>query len=286
MIKQHPAQTERFVSLTLRDGATVRARVAGNGPPILLLGNMVSWPFWSEQIDAFSRQYRVIAPEYRDQSLPGSDALDTLADDVPDMLAALGYERAALIGHSIGAMVLARMLERRPEVASAVVLANGFWRMRMLPTVLKRMQPALRRPFGALYPRLPWVARQVGSAAFLWWDQHIFCHDEPRSAKQRMFFGYTMTPDISMVLRVSAALEYNRPPDLSRADMPVLLVSSGRDHWVTARDAEQLAAALPRGEHVVFGECGHMLPMVAAERFNATVLDFLERSEAPGDSVL
>jgi pimeloyl-ACP methyl ester carboxylesterase len=183
-------------------------------------------------------------------------------------------------------MVLARMLERRPEAASAVVLANGFWRMRALPTALERLQPALRRPLGALYPRLPWVARQIGSAALLWWDQHIFCHDEPRSAKQRMFFGYTMTPDTSMVLRVSAALEYSRPPDLSRATMPVLLVSAGRDHWVTAHDAERLAAALPRGEHITFPQCGHMLPIVAAERFNAAVLDFLGRAEKPGSSVL
>jgi 3-oxoadipate enol-lactonase len=272
--------------LTLRDGATVRARVAGSGPPLLLFPNMVSWPFWCEQIDVFSRCYRVIAPEYRDKVLPGSDALDTLADDVPDILAGLGYDRAALVGHSIGAMVLARMLERRPDVASAVVLANGFWRMRMLPTPLQKMQPALRRPLGALYPRLPWVARQIGSAALLWWDQHIFCHDEPRSNKQRMFFGYTMTPDTSMVLRVSAALEYNRPPDLSRATMPVLLVSGGRDRWVPARDAERLAAALPRGEHVVISDCGHMLPMVAAGSFNSTVLDFLGRAEAAGYGVL
>ncbi len=282
MIVANQPQSERFVTLTLRDGATVRARVAGHGPPLLLLGNMVSWPFWSEQIDEFSKQYRVIAPEYRDQVLPGSDALDTLAGDVPDMLRALGYQSAALVGHSIGAMVLARMLERQPEVATAVVLANGFWRMRVFPTLLQKVQPSLRRPLGSIYPRLPWVARQIGSVAFLWWDQHIFCHDEPRSAKQRMFYGYTMTPDTSMVLRVSAALEYNRPPDLSRATMPVLLVSSGRDYWVTASDAERLAAALPRGEHVIFAECGHMLPMVAAERFNATVLDFLARAGAGG----
>jgi len=250
---------------------------------MLLLGNMVSWPFWHEQIAAFSKQYRVIAPEYRDQPLPGSDALDSLADDVPDLLRVLGYRRAALVGHSIGAMVLARMLERQPQAASAVVLANGFWRMRLLPAAL---QPALRRPLGAIYPRLPWIARQLGSAAFLWLDQHIFCHDEPRSAKQRMFFGYTMTPDTSMVLRLAAALEYNRPPDLSRATMPVLLVSGGRDRWVPISDARRLAAALPRGEHVEFARAGHMLPMVAAERFNAVVLDFLGRAGAAADGVL
>lgn len=286
MIDSQAAQTEHFLDLELRDGAVVRARVAGDGPPLLLLGNMVSWPFWYHQIDVFSQHFRVIAPEYRNQALPGSNALDAFADDVPDMLGALGYERAALVGHSIGAMVLARMLERCPHVASAVVLASGFWRMRVLPSALHRLQPALRKPIGALYPRLPWVTRQVGSATLLWLDQHIFLHNEPRREKLRMFYGYTMTPDTSMVLRLSAALEYDRPPDLSRARMPVLLVSGGRDHWVPVSDARRLAAALPRGEHVLIPEAGHMLPMVVPERFNAVALEFLLRAEATQNGVL
>lgn len=280
MMQRQAEPTTEFHTIRLRDGAQVRAKIAGDGPPLLLLGNMVSWPFWCYQVPAFAQHFRVIAPEYRNQAIAGVGALDALAADVPDLLQALGYDRAILIGHSIGAMVLARLLETQPEVAEAVVLANGFWRLRILPEVLHAAQPRLVPLLWAIYPRLPWLARQLGSFALLWGDQHIFLRHEPSSQKRKMFFGYTMTPDVSMVLRLAAALEYHRPPDLTRATMPVLLVSSGEDRWVPLVDARRLAAALPRGEHVVRPPIGHMLPMVVPEDFNRVVLDFLGRASA------
>ena len=283
MMQLQSVPTTEFHTIRLRDGAQIRAKIAGDGPPMLLLGNMVSWPFWCYQIPVFAQHFRVIAPEYRNQTIDGVSALDALADDVPDMLHALGYDRAVLIGHSIGAMVLGRLLETQPEVAEAVVLANGFWRMRIMPDKLHALQPRLVPLLWAIYPRLPWLARQLGSFALLWGDQHIFLHSEPSSQKRKMFFGYTMTPDVSMVLRLASALEYHRPPDLSRATMPVLLVSSGQDRWVPLDDARRLAAALPRGEHAVLPPIGHMLPMVVPDDFNRIVLDFLGRVRASAD---
>jgi pimeloyl-ACP methyl ester carboxylesterase len=122
----------------------------------------------------FAKHYRVIAPEYRNHELHDATALDAFAADVPDLLQALGYQRALLVGHSIGAMVLARLLETTPQVAQAVVLANGFLRLRLLPEMLHWLQPQLVPLVRIIYPRLPWLARQLGSYALLWGDEHIF----------------------------------------------------------------------------------------------------------------
>lgn len=271
----HPTST--FTTITLRDGATVRAKIAGDGPPLLMLPNMVSWQFWCHQIPVFARHFRVIAPEYRNQEVPGLSALDTLAADVPDLLQALGYDHATLMGHSIGSMVLTRVLETEPQIADAVVLVDGFWRLRVLPTALHRWQPRLVPVLRALYPRIPWVLRQIGSFASLWLDEHIFLHSEPNSEKQKMFWSYPMTKDISMVLRVGAALEYHQPPELRRATMPVLVVSGAHDRWMPVGDARRLARSLPSGEHVIFPTSGHMVPMIVPDQFNQTVLGFLRR---------
>jgi pimeloyl-ACP methyl ester carboxylesterase len=269
-----------FITVTLRDGSTVRAKVAGNGPPLILFANMVSWEFWSQQIPVLAERYRVIAPEYRREYLPGSTALDALADDVPDLVRALGYERALLMGHSIGAMVLARAIEKTPQVAAAVVLADGFLHLRVLPGPLHRFQPRLVSLLKALYPRTPWLLRQLGSFAALWADQHIFLHREPHSAKRKMFFSYPFTPDASMVLRVGAALEYHEPPDFSRATMPVLVVTGGCDRWLTVEQAQRLVEELPCGEHVIYPSVGHMVPMIVPESFNRVVLEFFGRVQS------
>ena len=274
-----------FITIQLRDGATVRANIAGSGPPLLLLGNMVSWQFWHHQVPFFARHFRVIAPEYRATPIPGMRAIDALAADVPDLLAQLGHERALLMGHSIGSMVLAQLLATQPDVAEAVVLANGFLQLRLLPVPLHRVfgrfQPRLVPVLNAVYPRLPIVLRQLGSLGLLWGLQIIFLHREPDAEKRKLFFSYTDTPDGSMLLRLDTALEYHAPPDLSRADVPVLVVSGGADHWMTAWEPRRLTALLPRGEQHVLPEIGHMAPMIVPDEFNRVVLRFLQRVTAP-----
>lgn len=272
-----------FITITLRDGATVRAKVAGAGPPLILLGNMVAWPFWASQIPALAQHYRVIAPQYRHQVTSDASALDMLAADVPDLIRALGYEQALVMGHSIGAMVLAHVLERTPEVIQAAVLADGFWRMRLLPTPLHWLQPHLA-PLLWIYPRLPWVVRQLIGYLFIWIDQHVFLHREPDSEKRKMFFSYTDTPDVAMVLGIGAAIEYHEPPDVSQATMPVLVVTGGQDRWQSVADAQALAERLPCGEHVIFPSAGHMVPMLVPEAFNQIVLEFFGRAVTPAET--
>jgi 2-succinyl-6-hydroxy-2,4-cyclohexadiene-1-carboxylate synthase len=275
-----------FISITLGDGAVVRAQVAGDGPPLILLGNMISWPFWYQQIPFFAQHYRVIAPEYRNKVRPGMSALEAFAADVPDLIHALGYERAAVVGHSIGAMVLARVLQDTPEVLGPTVLANPFLHLRLLHPALHRAlhrwQPKLA-PLVWVYLHLPWFVRQLGAFGLVWGLQLIFLHREPNSQKRRSFFGYTMTPDVSMVLRLQSALQYHAPPDVSRAQVSVLLVSGGSDHWMRLSEAQQLAKLIPCSEHVVMPSVGHMLPMIAPDVFNAVVLEFLGRAQ---DSML
>jgi aminoacrylate hydrolase len=247
---------------------------------------MVSWEFWYNQIPFFAQHYRVIAPAYRGRPIAGVSALDAFAADVPDLLNALGYEQALLMGHSIGAMVLGRLLETQPEVASAVVLANGFLQLRLLPVALHRLlhplQPKLVPLLWQLYPRTPWLIRQLLGFGFLWGAQLIFLHHEPHREKRIMFFSYTDTTDPSMIMRLGAALDYHAPPNLSRATMPVLVVSSGCDHWMHLWEAQELVARLPRGDQHIFPGIGHMSPMIVPDDFNRVVLSFLRRVTAAG----
>lgn len=174
------------------------------------------------------------------------------------------------------------MLAKTPDVLEAVVLGNGFLHLRILPRMLHRclhpLQPKLA-PLLWLYPHLPWVARQLGLLVVLWSGERIFLHREPHELKRRMFWGYTITTDVSMVLRLQAALQYAAPPDLSQARVPTLVVSSGHDHWLHLSEARQLAKLLPCAEQAILPSAGHMSPMVEPDAFNAVALEFLGRME-------
>jgi pimeloyl-ACP methyl ester carboxylesterase len=185
-------------------------------------------------------------------------------------------------------MVLAQLLATEPGVAEAVVLANGFLQLRLLPAALHRvlypLQPRLVPLLRLVYPRLPFVVRQLGSFALLWGLQTIFLHREPAAEKRKLFYAYTNTSDASMILRLSAALEYAAPPDLSRAQVPALVLSSSEDHWMKPSEPRRLAALLPQGEQRMLSGAGHMAPLIVPDAFNREVLAFFHRvaAAAPG----
>src|SRR6185437_16035670 len=90
------------------DGTRVDVRIDGaNGAPIVLIaGFPLTREIWNAQADAVSRAHRAIRPELRGvgkSSVPdGPYLMEVLASDVATALDALGIERAAIAGHSLG----------------------------------------------------------------------------------------------------------------------------------------------------------------------------------------
>jgi len=103
---------------------------AGVGPPVILLHGFPETSFaWRFQIPALARHYRVIAPDLRgygetDKPSKGYDKR-TMANDVVELLKALGVGRVALVGHDRGARVATRLVKDRPELVDRLVVMDN-----------------------------------------------------------------------------------------------------------------------------------------------------------------
>ena len=104
------------------DGARVDVRVDGSNDAavVLIAGFPLTREIWDAQSDALSQRYRVVRPNLRGTvrsgSADGPYLMERLAADVAAALDALGIERAAIAGHSLGgyvAMAFARMFAER-----------------------------------------------------------------------------------------------------------------------------------------------------------------------------
>ena len=115
-----------FKHLDMRtNGAVIRLRYGGSGPPLLLLhGNSQNHATWYGVAARLAQDYHVILADlrgYGDSSLPdpGPNHINysagVLAEDMFDVMETLGVQRFFLAGHDRGARVSHRMCLDRPE---------------------------------------------------------------------------------------------------------------------------------------------------------------------------
>ena len=88
-------------------GHRVEYRIVGSGPPVVLVHGMVnSSRHWKAVALDLAENYTVIAPDligHGDSATPRGDySLGAHAAVIRDVLAAIGVERATIVGHSLG----------------------------------------------------------------------------------------------------------------------------------------------------------------------------------------
>jgi haloacetate dehalogenase len=115
------------------DGVRIHARVAGEGPPVLLLhGYPQTHVMWHEVAPALAESHTVVAADlrgYGDSDKPasqadhGSYAKRAMAADMTGLMTALRHERFTVVGHDRGARVAHRLcLDHDDRVERAVVI--------------------------------------------------------------------------------------------------------------------------------------------------------------------
>jgi len=127
-----------FEGFEVRDFDTprgsVRARVGGSGPPLLLLhGYPQTHLMWHAVAPSLAERFTVVAadlPGYGDSFRPpvsddhAAHGKRALARDLIAAMGALGHDAFAVAGHDRGGRVAYRMALDRPEVVSALAVLD------------------------------------------------------------------------------------------------------------------------------------------------------------------
>jgi len=254
---------------------------AGQGHPIVLLHGggpgATGWSNYSPNIEALSKNFRVIAPD-----LPGwgdSDPVDFGTYDhveaVCQLLDALGIEKAAFVGNSMGGHTSLRMAVERPERVSHLIT--------MGPPI--QMKPFLFGAGGGPTEGLKIMYETYSNATPEGMRRlvEIMVYDKARFA----------TPELSK-LRSEAALQ--RPEHLRniaeaapKAPIPIwldlaevpgitapaLLIHGRDDRVVSFESTLYLAANIPNSRAHIINRCGHWAQLEHADEFNRLITDFV-----------
>ena len=266
-----------------------------NGRTVLLLhGRNFPSSYWQGVIAALTGAgYRVVAVDqlgFGKSSKPvGPFTFDTMAADTVALLESLGLARVDVVAHSMGGMLAVRLARNAPERVNSLVLEAPIgledYRFVVPPVSTERLlrledditadvyrrqlmtSYSLSLPASAIEPFVSLRIRVKGSGEYPRWLRSFV-------NSYQMIWGQPVVHEIPLVrvptLFVMGERDHNAP---GRPFAPEPLRAGMGDN---AALAKALAARMPDGRAEVFPGVGHLVHLEAPQRFNATMLEFLD----------
>ena len=176
-------------------------------------------------------------------------SIEAMADWLAAVIDALGVERAGLVGHSMGALVVLACAARAPQKVARIALLGAAPAMPVHPALLE----AAARP-EPLAPQMicDWGFGPAG---------HFGGHRSPGSwmlghalALLGRSAGQHLHTDLAACNAYAGGLD-----DAARVACPALIVAGALDRMTPARQGARLAGAIAGAGLVSLPRCGHMM---------------------------
>ncbi|MDY7574023.1 alpha/beta hydrolase [Actimicrobium sp. CCI2.3] len=281
------------------NGVTIHCRHGGTGPPLLLLhGFPQTHLIWHKIADRLAEHYTLVMPDlrgYGDSSKPPGEtdhanySKRIMAQDMVELMAALGHRQFRLCAHDRGARVAHRLALDHPQAVRKLMLID------IAPTLT--MYDATDKAFATLYYHwfmliqpAPLPETLIGNSARFFleftlggWGSHgtDFIDADAMAEYRRCFCNPAAIHAACEDYRASAGidLEHDRSP--KKIACPLHLVWG--KHGVVGRLFEPLANWQEKCHAPVSGSAfaaGHFIPEQSPELLLAEMLDFFSQPDS------
>lgn len=285
--RSHQGPAARRIVL---NGERVAYRIAGKGSLLLLVHGMAgSSETWTHIMPGLAERYTVLAPDLLGQGESekprGDYSLGAHANMLRDLMDALGYERATVIGQSLGGGVAMQFAYQFLERCERLVLVNSGGLGREVTFYLRMLTvPGFESVFPLFCtPRL----RDAGNLVATWlgrvgvpstpasreiWRSYASLAD----AESRQAFFRSLRDVIDFSGQAVSALSR-----LYRAArLPTLIVWGAKDPFIPVSHAIAAHKAIPGSRLEIFDGVGHYPHCEAPERFIEVLVDFMTSTKA------
>jgi 2-hydroxymuconate-semialdehyde hydrolase/2-hydroxy-6-oxo-octa-2,4-dienoate hydrolase len=251
---------------------------AGSGPPVLMMhgsGPGVSGTAnWQYNIPVLAEKFHVLAPDIvgfgaTERPTDIVYSLRAWTDHVWAFLDALGIEKTAIVGNSLGGRIALQMATDRPERISRMVLmgspgvgmslTEGLQALRAYEPSHDAMRALLRNYF-AVDPTL--ITDELVAIRY-----EASVADGAYEAYRAMFFDP----------RHKGSELGITEEEVRAIATPALLVHGREDKVVPLSVSVSMLDLLPNADLHVFSHCGHWTQIERADEFSALVKDYLDR---------
>jgi pimeloyl-ACP methyl ester carboxylesterase len=253
---------------TSPDGATINYYEHGQEGPVLMFvhGWSCDASYWREQVEYFKEKYHVVLIDLAGHGRSGSErenyTTEAFGRDVKAVVESIRAEKVVLIGHSMGALVIAEAARLMPEKVIGLVAVDDLQNVEysLGEEQFKEMTAPFKEDFkqgvrgfvtGMLHPDNPTVNEWVIS------DMSLADPKIALSAMNGSLGGY-LTGDVARLF--------------DELDVPVVAVNA--DLWPTDIDANR--RHIKDFELIQLDGLDHFLMLKAPERFNPALEQAVE----------
>lgn len=224
----------------------------------------VTWGFVGER---FGQQFDTYVLDVRGRGLSSASetldySLDAQAADVIALAEALGLERYAVVGHSMGGRIGARAASQQPRGLTRLVMVD----------------PPVSGPGRRAYPsKLPWyvdsmrLAREGCSAE----QMRAFCPTWTEQQLQLRAEWLHTCDERAVIASFEGFHTDDFHADLPALKLPVMLMQASRGDVILPEDVQELQGLLPQLVVSRVEDAGHMIPWDNEAGFYAAFGDFL-----------
>ncbi|MCC8359831.1 alpha/beta fold hydrolase [Salinimicrobium sediminilitoris] len=245
----------------------------GEGEVILLLHGLGSTKAdWDLQVEEFSKEFRIIAPDLRghgNSSKPAERSeygVEKCAEDMKLLLKELGIEKCTIVGFSMGGAIAFEMAVDFPKLVSKMVIVNtapdfndlGEMGEEMVRERTKSLKTSGMEP----------LARQISEGMFPGEDQ--------KELRNAFFERARKNPVDAYYNSFITLMKWGIGDKIKEINIPVLVIASDLDYTPVSLK-ESYAGKMPDAEVVVIKNSRHGVTMDQPEQFNKALLKFFRR---------
>ncbi|MGV3620839.1 MAG: alpha/beta fold hydrolase [Archangium sp.] len=267
---------------------------AGEGPLVVLLhGFPENWWSWRYQIQPLvDAGFRVIAPDlrgYGDTDKHGPYDIDTISDDVCQLISALGFDKVKIVGHDWGGAVAWHLASKRPEFCERLTVMNCPHPVIMREALINKPSwPQLKKSWYFFFFQIPllpeWLltrrdaegtVRTIKGSSI---DRSHFSLEEMRPFRdgiQKPGAASAMIGWYRHIVRDGLSNPFN-PPAYEPITVDTLLIWGMKDPALGyAELVPGTEKHVPKLKLVQIPECGHFVQAERPDAVNPALISFL-----------
>lgn len=247
----------------LRKEGKFEFKISGEGTPIIFLhGLMGTLGNFDAQVDHFAKAgYQATVPALPLYSMPlATTNVKNLTRFVKSFMDHMGYEKAFLVGNSLGGHIALMMQKLYPNNVHGLILAgsSGLYESAMGNSYPRRGD----RDYIAERIRDVFYVKEVATEELI---DEVFATVNDRNKA------------IKTLAISKSAIRHNMSNDIKEFDVPTCIVWGRQDDVTPPEVADKFKDLMPNSELHWIDECGHAAMMERPEEFNTIIQKWLDK---------